>query len=92
MRERLPKVGAVFQSGDIDYLAFQTIVYRTDLIIDDEILAAVDAELAVKVTRWPSMSRGRLGAIAKGLGQGPDQLAQGGPHVGGSRRRPRHQK
>jgi hypothetical protein len=62
MRERLPKVGAVFQAGDIDYLAFQTIVYRTDLITDDDVLAAVDAEVAVKVTRWPSMSRGRLGA------------------------------
>src|SRR5690242_5365585 len=30
MRERLPKVGAVFAAGDIDYRLFQTIVYRTD--------------------------------------------------------------
>ena len=62
MRERLPKVGAVFAAGDIGYLTFQTIVYRTDLIVDADVLAAVDAELAVKVPRWPSMSRGRLGA------------------------------
>ena len=34
MRERLPKVAAVFIGGDIDYRAFQTIVYRTDLIED----------------------------------------------------------
>jgi hypothetical protein len=36
------------------------VVYRTDLIDDPAIMAAVDAELAVKVTRWPSMSRGQL--------------------------------
>lgn len=60
MRERLPRVAEVFETGDIDYRTFQTIVYRTDLLIDDEILARVDAELAVKVPRWPSMTQGRL--------------------------------
>ena len=60
MRERLPSVAEVFRAGDIDYRMFQTIVYRTDLIVDPEVLGAVDAELAAKVTRWPSMSRGRL--------------------------------
>src|SRR5271163_1595739 len=39
MRERLSQVGEVFRAGDIDFLAFQTIVYRTDLITDDEVLA-----------------------------------------------------
>ncbi|BBZ46837.1 HNH endonuclease signature motif containing protein [Mycobacterium parmense] len=64
MRERLPKVGAVFAAGDIDFRVFVTIVYRTDLIDDPDVLAAVDAELAAKVGRWPSMGRGRLaGAV-----------------------------
>ncbi|MFW3115222.1 13e12 repeat-containing protein, partial [Mycobacterium haemophilum DSM 44634] len=54
MRERLPKVAAVFRAGDIDYRMFATIVYRTDLITDREVLAAVDGLLAVKVVRWPS--------------------------------------
>jgi hypothetical protein len=62
MRERLPKVGAVFRAGDIGYLMFQTIVFRTDLIEDVEVLAAVDAALAANLARWPSMTRGRLGA------------------------------
>jgi hypothetical protein len=62
MRERLPKVGAVFAAGDIGYLMFQTIVFRTDLIVDVDVLAAVDAELAANVARWPSMTRGRLSA------------------------------
>ena len=66
MRERLPKVGEVFQAGDIDFRMFQTIVFRTDLIEDPALMATVDAQLADNVTRWPSMSRNRLsGAIDK---------------------------
>ena len=60
MRERLPKTAQVFTAGDIDYRVFQTIVYRTDLIADPDVLAAVDDQLAVNVPRWPSMTRGRL--------------------------------
>ncbi|SPM27804.1 HNH endonuclease signature motif containing protein [Mycobacterium terramassiliense] len=60
MRERLPRVAEVFRAGDIDYRTFQTIVFRTDLITDDEVLAGVDAKLGANVARWPSMSRGRL--------------------------------
>jgi Domain of unknown function (DUF222) len=62
LRERLPKVGELFKAGDISYAAFQTIVFRTDLIQDRDVLARVDAELAVKVPLWPSLSKGRLSA------------------------------
>ncbi|MGA8329836.1 MAG: HNH endonuclease signature motif containing protein [Mycobacterium sp.] len=60
MRERLPELGAVFQAGDIDERTFATIVYRTDLITDPDVLASVDAQLALAAARWPSMTRGRL--------------------------------
>lgn len=60
MHERLPRVAAVFGVGDIDFRLFRTIVFRTDLIIDDEALAAVDAQLAVKAPRWPSMTSWKL--------------------------------
>jgi hypothetical protein len=62
MRNRLPKVGPALVSGDISYSAFQTIVFRTDLIDDAEVMAAVDAALALRVQRWPTMTRGRLAA------------------------------
>jgi hypothetical protein len=62
MRLRLPRVGALLVAGDIDYRTFQTIVYRTDLVADPDVLAAVDATLAVKVTRWPGITQGRLGS------------------------------
>jgi hypothetical protein len=66
MRERLPRVGEVFQAGQIDFRLFATIVYRTDLITDPDVLAAVDAALAASVGRWPSLTRSRLaGAIDK---------------------------
>jgi hypothetical protein len=62
MRERLPQVAEVFKAGDIDYRAFTTIVYRSDLITDPDVLTTVDGQLAANVARWPSMSQGRLGA------------------------------
>jgi hypothetical protein len=60
MRDRLPRAGELLLAGDIDYWVFQTMVFRTDLITDSEVLAAVDATLAAKAPRWPSLTRGRL--------------------------------
>lgn len=57
---RLPSVAAVFEAGDIDFGVFAAIVFRTECINDDAVMAAVDAELAARTGRWPSMSRGRL--------------------------------
>jgi hypothetical protein len=71
MREQLPQVGEVFKAGDIDFRMFATIVYRADLITDRDVLAAVDAQLAVAAPRWPSMTRSRLaGQIGQDRGQG----------------------
>jgi hypothetical protein len=60
MREQLPQVAEVFQAGDIDIRLFQTMVYRTGLITDGEVLAAVDRRLAAEVLRWPSLTMARL--------------------------------
>jgi hypothetical protein len=62
LRLRLPRVGALLVAGDIDYRMFQTMVYRTELITDVQVLAAVDATLAAKAARWPAMTKSRLGA------------------------------
>lgn len=58
--KRLPEVATVFTAGDIDYQLFQMIVFRTHLTTDTDAAAAVDADLAARVARWPSMTRGRL--------------------------------
>jgi hypothetical protein len=60
MRERLPKVGDCLAAGDINYAMFNVIAYRTALITDMEALAAVDAQLAIRAPRWPSLTRGNL--------------------------------
>ncbi|OBK85185.1 hypothetical protein A5649_03125, partial [Mycolicibacter heraklionensis] len=62
MREELPQVAEVFKAGDIDMRLFQTIVYRTGLITDRQVLAVVDGQLAAQVGRWPSLTRSRLAA------------------------------
>src|SRR3984957_1819915 len=60
MRERLPKVGEILAVGDINYAMFNVIAHRTALITDEKALAAVDAEVALRAPRWPSLTRGRL--------------------------------
>ena len=71
LRDRLPQVGVAFAAGDIDYRAFQTVVFRTDLITDAEVLARVDARLAVRLSRCPSLTRGRLAAEVDRIGGRP---------------------
>jgi Domain of unknown function (DUF222) len=60
LRERLPKVGECLAAGDISYAMFNVIAHRTALITDEQALAAVDAQVALRAPRWPSLTRGRL--------------------------------
>ena len=75
LRDRLPEVGKLFQAGDIDYRAFQTVVFRTDLITDADALMRVDALLAVRLSRYPSLTRGRLAAEVDRVVAGADRDA-----------------
>jgi len=63
MRDQLPQVGAALMAGEISYSVFQTIVYRTGLVSDPEVMATLEAELAARVRRCPSMTRSRLAAL-----------------------------
>lgn len=60
MREKLPKTAQLFVAGDLSYYTFQIVVSRILLISDPDVMAAVDAEIAATVGRWPSLSRGQL--------------------------------
>ena len=57
---RLPAVATVFTAGDIDLQTFATIVYRTELITDEAVIAEVDSCIAVWAARWLTLGRGRL--------------------------------
>lgn len=61
LRDRLPQCGALLLAGDIDFWLFATMVFRTDLITDVDVLAGVDTLLAGKVLRWSKLTQRRLG-------------------------------
>ena len=56
LRDRLPKIAALFTDGLIGYRLVATIAHRTGLIKDPAALRAVDAALALLVQRWGAMS------------------------------------
>ncbi|WP_408066763.1 HNH endonuclease signature motif containing protein [[Mycobacterium] crassicus] len=56
---RLPKVAAVFGVGGIDWRSVQIIIDRTDLV-DEDLIAGLDDQLAARVTNWSSWSRQRV--------------------------------
>ncbi|KAA0086462.1 HNH endonuclease [Mycolicibacterium sp. P9-64] len=57
LRVQIPEVGRVFIAGDIDEATFRTAVFRVGLITDDDVRAAVDEQLAVRLPRWGTLSR-----------------------------------
>jgi hypothetical protein len=56
LRERLPKVAAVFAKGRIAYRLVHAICARTMLVRDPAALRAIDAELAELIRTWGAMS------------------------------------
>lgn len=56
LRERLPRVGALFATGAIDYRTVRMIVSRTLLALEPEVLAAIDADLAQMIPQWGPLS------------------------------------
>lgn len=56
LRDRLPRVGAVFADGGVSYRLVSTVVWRTALVKDPEALRAVDAALASALREWEPMS------------------------------------
>lgn len=56
LRDRLPKVAALFERGLVSDLLVRVIVWRTDLIEDPEAMASMDAALAEQVVAWGPLS------------------------------------
>ncbi|WP_431233309.1 HNH endonuclease signature motif containing protein [Mycolicibacterium psychrotolerans] len=61
--ERLPRLGAAFASGAIEYRIIIAAVFRTGLITDPEALAAVDAQLAEQAPGWNAFSREKTNQV-----------------------------
>lgn len=59
LRERLPRVAAVFAEGLISYRLVHAICTRTMLVKDPDALRKIDAELAERLLTWGAKSRER---------------------------------
>ena len=58
--ERLPKLGAAMAAGEVDFQVIAVVVFRTGLIVDPAVLAAIDARLAAAARRWNGLSRRKI--------------------------------
>lgn len=67
LRDRLPKVAALFLAGEVSDVLVRAIVSRTALIVDEAALAGVDADLAAQIGAWGPMSRKRTHAAIDAL-------------------------
>jgi hypothetical protein len=59
LNTRLPRVGELFAEGRLDWRTVQIIIFRTDLV-DVDLIAGLDEELAARAERWHSWSRRRI--------------------------------
>ena len=58
--ERFPKLGDAFVAGLVDFRVIAAAIFRTDLITDLDVLAAIDEQLAAKAPSWNRLSRERV--------------------------------
>ncbi|OBB18799.1 hypothetical protein A5761_07375, partial [Mycolicibacterium setense] len=56
LRERLPKVAAVFTRGEISAKIIATITWRTQLIVEEDALGLIDTALAGAATTYGALS------------------------------------
>jgi hypothetical protein len=75
LRDRLPKIAALFAAGLISDLLVRTIVWRTALIESPTAMAALDRRLAERVIRWGALSEKKTEAAIDDL---VDQIDPGG--------------
>jgi hypothetical protein len=60
LRDRLPKVAALFLAGDLNARRVWLIDQRTRLVTDAEALAAIDTAIADRITTWGPLSEYKL--------------------------------
>lgn len=61
--ERLPKLAAAFAAGEVDFRVVAVAVFRTGLVTDEDVLAAIDARLAAAAPRWNAHSNTRIAEL-----------------------------
>ncbi|MDT5015033.1 MAG: hypothetical protein QOD39_1193, partial [Mycobacterium sp.] len=60
LRDRLPRVGALYVQGVVSSRIVSTITWRTQYVIDDEAIALIDAAIAARASTWGPLSEDKL--------------------------------
>jgi hypothetical protein len=60
LRDRFPQLGALFLAGELSSRTVETIARRTDLVTDDEALAALDTTITAAAVHWGPLSQYKL--------------------------------
>ena len=60
LRERLPRVNALFLAGRVAARLVSTISWRTHLVVDDAAMAAIDAGIAEAAEKWGVLSDAKV--------------------------------
>ena len=60
LRDRLPRVAALFWAGSLSARVVGVITWRTHLVEDPEALALIDAAVAERATNWGALSEHKL--------------------------------
>ena len=60
LRDRLPRVAALYMQGTLSSRVVSAITWRTELVEDADALALIDAALAEGATKWGPLSEDRL--------------------------------
>ena len=60
LRDRLPKVAALYAEGAISSKVIAMITWRTQLVDTDQALALIDAEIADRAASWDRLSEAKL--------------------------------
>ncbi|MDT5196055.1 MAG: hypothetical protein QOH20_2809, partial [Mycobacterium sp.] len=60
LRDRLPKVAALFAAGEVNGRRVWLIDQRTRLVTDPEALTAIDAAIAERITEWGPLPEYKL--------------------------------
>lgn len=74
--ERLPLLGAVFAAGEVDFRVIAVAVFRTGLITDPDVLAAIDAQLAKRAPHWNALSQRKVAEAVDWLVRDLDPAAE----------------
>ncbi len=60
LRDRLPRLGALYRAGALSSRTVAAAVWRTRLVVENEVLALIDSAMAERATTWGPLSDYKL--------------------------------